>query len=142
MEGITSRRKVYMTDTGLTAAALQADMDDMLADGHLFGRMIDSFVAAQLRPVLAATRRRTLHHVRSSDGRHEVDLLIDLGHRGVVAIEIKAAAAVTAKDARHLMWLRDSLGSRFARGIVLHTGPATFELGDRIVAAPISALWA
>ncbi|WP_159622974.1 ATP-binding protein [Ruania rhizosphaerae] len=139
---LSSRRKVYMTDTGLTAAALQADVDDILADGHLFGRMIDSFVAAQLRPVLAATRRRTLHHVRSSDGRHEVDLLIDLGHRGVVAIEIKAAAAVTAKDARHLTWLRDSLGSRFARGIVLHTGPTTFELGDRIVAAPISALWA
>ena len=30
----------------------------------------------------------------------------------------------------------------FVAGIVLHTGPATFRLVDRIVAAPISTLWA
>jgi len=27
-------------------------------------------------------------------------------------------------------------------GLVLHTGPASFTLGDRITAAPISSLWA
>jgi hypothetical protein len=27
-------------------------------------------------------------------------------------------------------------------GVVLHTGPRTYALGDRLVAAPISTLWA
>jgi hypothetical protein len=27
-------------------------------------------------------------------------------------------------------------------GIVLHTGPATYSLGERITAVPIAALWA
>ena len=33
------------------------------------------------------------------------------------------------------------MDDRFAAGIVFHTGPDTFDLADRITAAPISALW-
>lgn len=141
LKRLSSRRKVHFTDTGLAAAALQLDEDDLLADGMLYGRMIESFVSSQIRPFLAGRSRRRIHHVRSSDGRHEVDCVIDFGHRGIVAIEVKAAAAVSARDARHLVWLRDALGPRFLRGIVFHTGPATFELDERVMAAPISALW-
>jgi hypothetical protein len=59
-----------------------------------------------------------------------------------VAIEVKAGAAPTASDARHLAWLRDELGDRFHAGVVLHNGQATFEPGNRLLATPISALWA
>jgi uncharacterized protein len=38
--------------------------------------------------------------------------------------------------------LRDQLGERFVAGVVFHTGSRTFELGDRITAAPVSTLWA
>ena len=31
---------------------------------------------------------------------------------------------------------------RFVGGVVLHTGPDTYRLGDRIFATPISTLWA
>ncbi|MBL8898140.1 MAG: hypothetical protein JNM84_10960 [Planctomycetes bacterium] len=50
-------------------------------------------------------------------------------------------SAPSANDAAHLAWLREALGARFVRGVVLHTGPKTFALGERIVAAPISVLW-
>jgi uncharacterized protein len=53
----------------------------------------------------------------------------------------QASAAVTASDARHLAWLRDETGDAFAAGIVLHTGPHVFPVSDRIIAAPVSALW-
>jgi uncharacterized protein len=58
-------------------------------------------------------------------------------------IEITARSGVpqTTADARHLAWLRDETGDAFAAGIVLHTGPYVFPLGDRLVAAPVSALW-
>ena len=58
-----------------------------------------------------------------------------------MGIEIKAAATVSIADARHLMWLRDQIGKPFAAGIVFHTGPYAFPLEDRLVAAPVSALW-
>lgn len=141
LKRLSSRRKVHLTDTGLVAAALQTDGDDLLADGTLYGPIVESFVAAQIRPFLTTRSRRRIHHARSTDGRHEIDSIIDLGHRGIIAIEVKAAASVSARDARHLIWLRDALGPRFVRGIVFHTGPATFDLNDRVIAAPISALW-
>lgn len=59
----------------------------------------------------------------------------------MIAIEVKAASAPTANAARHLAWLRDQLGDTFVAGLVLHTGPATYPLGERLIAAPICTLW-
>ena len=85
--------------------------------------------------------RPQLYHLRDRDGRHEVDLIADLGARGVIGLEIKAHSAPRLSDARHLKWLRDQLGDQFKAGALLHTGPAQFTLGDRIEAIPICALW-
>lgn len=57
-------------------------------------------------------------------------------------VEVKAGAAPDPRDARHLAWLRDELEEQFVCGIVLHTGPKPFEIGDRLWALPICALWA
>ena len=81
-------------------------------------------------------------HLRTQNGREEVDILAELGGERVIGIEIKANAAPRAnEDDKHLVWLRDQLGDRFVAGIVFHTGPRLYPLNDRIVAAPISALW-
>lgn len=48
---------------------------------------------------------------------------------------------LSSSDARHLAWLRDETGDAFAAGIILHTGPHVFPVSDRIIAAPVSALW-
>jgi hypothetical protein len=42
---------------------------------------------------------------------------------GVIGIEIKATAAPTSDDAKHLAWLREQIGDRFISGVVFHTGP-------------------
>ena len=44
--------------------------------------------------------------------------------------------------AKHLVWLKEQLGKRFLKGVVLHTGPRVYELAERIVAAPIATIWA
>ena len=72
----------------------------------------------------------------------EVDVIAELAGGRVVGVEIKAAASVGRSDARHLSWLGEKMQERFAGGVVLHTGRDTFELGKRILAAPISTLWA
>jgi hypothetical protein len=59
---------------------------------------------------------------------------------GVIGIEIKATAAPTSDDAKHLAWLREQIGDRFISGVVFHTGPRRYQLSDRIIAAPISTL--
>ncbi len=83
----------------------------------------------------------TLHHLRDRDGNREVDLIVERPDGGIVGIEVKATAAPTAQDARHLIWLRDN-EKLFVTGIIFHTGPRPFRLDDRIHALPISALGA
>lgn len=139
---LIKRRKRYAVDTGLVAALLETDTLGILSHGDLLGRMVETFVLAQLRPLLdAATRKITAYHLRQQDGRREVDVVLEASDGGIVAMEIKAAAGPSAKDARHLAWLREQLGERFRAGVVLHTGPAVYPLGDRITAVPIAALW-
>jgi hypothetical protein len=44
-------------------------------------------------------------------------------------------------DAGQLAWLRYELGEDFVCGVLFHTGPRVFQLDERMIAAPISALW-
>jgi hypothetical protein len=121
---------------------MHIDEAALLRDSDLIGQLLDTFVAAQFRADFAASAiRPRMYHVRAEGGRHEVDLLFELTAGRVIAVEVKAAAAVEQHDARHLVWLREALGERFVYGLILHTGPALFELDERIVAAPISTIW-
>ena len=134
--------KRYVVDPGLAGAVLGLDVDLVLRNGDLLGRMLDTFVAAQLRAEIAsAASRPRLYHVRQQQGRFEVDLLAELGGGRLVGIEIKADAAPSGDSARHLAALRDRYPDAFVAGIVLHTGPRAYRLGDRLLAAPISTLW-
>jgi hypothetical protein len=134
--------KRYVVDPALAIAALRMDVEGVLRDGDLMGRVLDTFVMAQLRAETAVSGLRPrLHHLRAEQGRHEIDILLELSGDRVVAIEVKADGAPGGKAAQHLRWLRDELGARFVAGVVLHTGPRTFEMDDRITAAPICALW-
>lgn len=143
LKRLVAMPKRYIQDAGLMAAILRTDMSAILHDGKLLGRVIDTFVASQLRGELeVCTSRPRLYHLRDTDGRREADIVAELGGERVIGIEIKAGATVDAHDARHLAWLRDGLGDRFVAGVVFHTGPRVFSLGDRITALPISTIWA
>ncbi len=68
-------------------------------------------------------------------------MIIEGPDGSVVAIEVKSARSVNQRVARGLTFLRDRLGDRFPCGILLHTGPLTARLGERLGAVPIAALW-
>ncbi|MDE3074331.1 MAG: DUF4143 domain-containing protein, partial [Chloroflexota bacterium] len=132
--------KRYLVDAALATTALRLTPAAALRDGGIFGRLIDTFVLAQLRPELAIHPLRPRpHYFRDQDGR-EADLIIEL-ETGILALEIKADAAPDKRAAGHLAWLRDELGSFFLGGAVMHTGPRAFPLGDRIFALPICTIW-
>jgi uncharacterized protein len=134
--------KRYIVDPALACATLGLDRQAILRDGDLLGRLLDTFVVAQLRPELdSSSRAPRLYHLRAEAGRHEIDCLAELAGDRVLAIEVKATAAPKSTDARHLEWLRDELGQRFLAGAVLHTGPQSFMLGERLFALPICTLW-
>lgn len=133
--------KRYVIDSALVGAALRVDAAAILRDGDLLGRILDTFVMAQLRAELdVSAMRPSLYHLREKEGRREVDILAEAA-AGIVGIEVKATAAPRTDDAQHLVYLRGKLGRRFLCGALLHTGPQAFVLSERIFALPICALW-
>lgn len=134
--------KRYVVDPSLVAGALRLNRGAVLRDSDLLGRILDTFVASQIRPELdVSPKRPRLYHLREKNGRREIDLLSELDDNRIVAVEVKAAAAPTRGDARHLAWLREHLDERFVAGAILHTGPRPFALEERIYALPIASIW-
>lgn len=133
--------KRYLVEPALMAPLLKIDRRTVLRHADLTGRLIDSFVVAQLRGEVASESRPSLFHLRDADGAHEVDLLLEGPGGDVVAVEIKSASAPDSDAWRHLSWLRDRLGDRFCCGVLFHTGPRPFQPAERILALPISTLW-
>jgi predicted AAA+ superfamily ATPase len=142
LKRLVSAPKRYLVDAALLAGVLRLDVNGVMRDGNLLGRVVDTFVTSQLRASLATSRSRArLYHLRDQQGRHEIDLLGELGGQRVVGVEIKADAAPQPDAGNHLGWLRDRIGERFVAGVVLHTGTRTYPLTDGVVAAPIATLW-
>jgi uncharacterized protein len=134
--------KRYVIDPGLLGPLLRVDHRRVLRDGDLLGRLLDTLVAAQLRAESAlSVVGADMYHLRDANGRHEIDLLIEARDGRVIAVEVKASAAPTAADARHLEWLQQKLGSRLAACLLVHTGPRLFRLTDSILAVPVASLW-
>ena len=134
--------KRYVVDPALMAAAARIGRSDIVDNADLLGRLIDTFVVAELRSHLAVESvRPTLSHIRTGGGRNEVDLVIEYDGGRVFGIEIKATSVPRPRDARHLFWLAEALGDQFAGGVVFHTGPEMLELGPRVLALPLCSLW-
>jgi predicted AAA+ superfamily ATPase len=134
--------KIHLADTGMAAHLLGVDVPRLLLKGGLLGQLLETFVVLQLVPHAAISAPRVrVSHLRDANGQREVDLVLERPGGDVVGVEVKAAASADARDARHLAWLRDELGEQFVRGVVLHTGDATYPLSERIWAMPIASLW-
>jgi hypothetical protein len=76
----------------LEGAVVGADTKTVLLDSNLLGRLIDTFVAAQLRAEFPLSEHRPrMYHLRQDGGRREIDVLTELSAHRVIAIEIKAS---------------------------------------------------
>ncbi len=134
------RPKIHVTDTGLAAAAIGTD-GHRLASGQLSGLFLESYVVTELmKQAILIDEPLTFAHFRDRAGV-EVDIIIERPDGRVIAIEVKSATTTNQADARGLRFLGDRLGDRLQAGLLLHTGPLTARLYERIWATPVSALW-
>lgn len=70
-----------------------------------------------------------------------MDALLEGADGRIVAIEVKSSVSLNRSAFGGLAFLRDKLGARFHRGVVLHAGTSTLAHGDRLWSMPLSALW-
>ncbi|MGH3679353.1 MAG: ATP-binding protein [Natronosporangium sp.] len=139
---ITKTPKVFLTDVGLAANLLRVSSEALRRPGHpALGGLLETFVYTELLKAQARTGDAfSISHLRDRDGR-EVDFLCEGPDGLVTAFEVKASLSPRSDADRHLRWLRDKIGDRFAAGVVFYLGEHSYSLGDRILLLPVSALW-
>lgn len=108
-------------------------------DGTLFGQLFESLVTQSVQ-VYAQSAEARVYHLRTYEGRHEVDLVVMRRDERVVAIEVKLSATVNDDDVRHLHWLRDQLGADLLDAVVVTTGPRAYRRADGIAVVPAALL--
>lgn len=134
--------KIHVCDSGLACHLCGADAARLADDSILAGRLLESFVAGELLKQSSWTEHPvSLYHYRSQGGE-EVDVVLEDRAGRVAAVEVKLAASVASHDIKGLASLRDALGDRFVRGVVVYTGQEAIPMGDRILAVPIGMVFA
>jgi uncharacterized protein len=135
--------KLHLADSGMLCSLVGADSRRLEQDGAIAGSVFETFAVGEIVRQASAGEFSTqlhLHHYRDQRG-NEVDLVLEQFSGEVVGIEIKASATPRFTDTSGLRFLRERLGDRFRQGILLHLGTDTNQLGDRIAAVPLAALW-
>lgn len=133
--------KLLLSDSGLLCHLLRWDRERLLSDSTSFGLALESFVGIELAKAADLdTGDPRLMHYRTSKGV-EIDFVIEAADGRVAGIEVKASSTVEAADFRRFDRLRETLGSRFVRGVVFYTGDRVVPFGKDLAAWPVSLLW-
>lgn len=127
--------KVYVRDSGLLHALLGLDSLDALLAHPAVGASFEGFVLETL--IACAPREAQYGFYRSSNGA-EVDLLVDIPGRGLVAVEVKKSAS--AKPRRGFYAACEDL--KPAERYLVHGGtdPEIYPVGDGVQALSLHSM--
>jgi len=133
--------KLYLNDTGLLCHLLGNDVEAISANGTLLGAVGENFIAMELIKQLAWSKiRAKIFHFRTANGQ-EVDFVLEAADGRIVGIECKASSTVKSETFKGLKALKELVGKKFHRGIVLYTGSSVLGALEDMQAVPVSALW-
>ena len=148
---LTQAPKHHLADPALAAHLVGIDAGALLRgqsagpavrrDGTLLGALFESLVTLSVR-VYAQAHEATVHHLRSRDGDHEVDLIVERRDQRVVALEVKLDGVPGSADVRHLLWLREQLGDDLLDAAVITAGAHAYRRPDGIAVIPAVLLGA
>lgn len=144
LKRLTKTPKHHLVDPALATTLSGVDFDALLggadvpgAAGTWLGALFESLVAQSIR-VYAEASEATVGHLRTQNGDHEIDLIIEGPGMRVLAIEVKLSGTVEDKDVRHLNWLKDQIGDRLTDRIVINTGKFAYRRPDGVAVIPLA----
>ncbi len=146
---LTQAPKHHLADPALAARLLGVDEGALLTgvtggalgprDGTLLGQLFESLVTLSIR-AYAQAGESVVRHLRTKEGRQEIDLIVERPDQRILAIETKISPAVTDDDVRHLLWLQDELGDDVLDLVVVTTGSHAYRRPDGVAVIPAALL--
>jgi uncharacterized protein len=146
---LASAPKHHLADPALAARLLAARREGLLTndlttpvggrDGTLLGALFESLVALSVR-TYAQAAEASVFHLRTKNGDHEIDLVVEGQDRRLVALEVKLSPRIFDNDVKHLHWLRERTGDLVADLAVITSGQHAYRRPDGIAVIPASLL--
>lgn len=127
--------KLYLGDSGI--ACYLAGIEELERES-LKGAMFETYVAQNLMGIITARWPRAEMYFWNVQGRHEVDFIIEDGHK-CLAIEVKAAERWQDRDVAGLRAFL-SATPHCKAAIFAYNGTEVVNLGEKIWAVPTSLL--
>ena len=148
LKRLTHTPKHHLVDPAIAARLVGIDEAGLLrgqgnrisaATGTWLGALFESLVTQSVRVYADAANGR-VGHLRTKNGDHEIDLIVEGENRSCIAIEAKLANTVDDHDVTHLNWLHRQIGDRLVDRIVVYTGRFAYRRSDGIAAVPLALL--
>lgn len=148
LKRLTYTPKHHLVDPALAARLVGLDKSGLLrgqgdrisaATGTWLGALFESLVTQSVRVYASAAAAR-VGHLRTKNGNHEIDLIVEGKNRLCVAIEAKLANTVDDRDVTHLNWLHQQIGDRLLDRVVVYTGRFAYRRSDGVAAVPLALL--
>lgn len=141
--------KYHLADPSLAARLLGASPRSLLGDagpkpatrGTLLGALFESLATLCVRVGAEAAHGR-VSHLRTRNGDHEVDLVLERDDHKIVAIEVKLKATVDDSDVRHLAWLSTQVPDILIDRVIITTGRDAYRRQDGIAVVPLALIGA
>lgn len=133
-------QKHHLADPALAARLLGVDAEALLGPrAELLGPLFESLVTLSVRVYAQPAEARVLH-LRTRNGDHEIDLIVERDDGRVLALEVKLSPVVRDDDVRHLLWLRERLGERLLDALVVTSGREAYRRSDGVAVVPAALL--
>jgi len=79
-------------------------------------------------------------HFRTSDSK-EVDFVLEKYNGDTIGVEVKLSGSIDTKDIRGLKVLKEAVGDKFKKGILIYTDKEIAPLGENMWAVPVCYFW-
>lgn len=135
------REKRQLADPAFAARLLGLTASDLgtARGAHMAGALFESLAVLTVR-VAAHGADAKVGHLRTQNGDHEVDLIVEGFDGRVLGVEVKLAGWIDDQDVKHLTWLRDHMGDEVVDLIVLYSGKYAYRREDGIAVIPLDLL--
>jgi len=132
--------KHQLVDPALAARLLSLTSTSLLGERgrHLLGPLFESLATLSVRVAAEAARARVAH-LRTNDGRREIDLIVEGRDGQILGIEVKLTQEVRDDDVRHLLWLRERCAD-VVDLVIVTTGTRAYRRSDGIAVVPLALL--
>jgi predicted AAA+ superfamily ATPase len=132
--------KLYWIDTGMACHLLGIGNEESLRQSQKFGALVESWVALELKKLIALQPwPLTLHGWRTRTGQ-EVDFLLEYSNQ-FIGIEVKSGKRIDPATFSHFKLLKESLKDRLLMSIVLYDGEEILPMASDVVAVPYSVFF-